>query len=676
MSYPSDIPIEELSQFIIEQIEYDIAFRNAQTDFDKSLDLYEKKSGDTDQDGIPQENRVRRAVEDYLSVAIMNIPKASLRPIKDLYSYENMMERDLKTMVYDLTEKTINCYVNTILLESQYNDLLQTSLSDSAVFGVGYLKVDIDERANLRFDYELRDLLLKARNNEWTPEDAKRFKFLTKKIKVSWVDSRKVYWQHTVIRADDEQMQRVSIVDIYTTQSLKRKWSNNPYSDEDDIKAGEWPNFVRPRKIEEQATGTPEGEEVSAEVTTYWLEPYELKEKLTFFNELGDEEEIEIPQVEAYRLVKTVLAGGALVYHEVMDFDEAVGRHLPIVPFYLRESKNHPYGFSIPLMLELSQTFINLMRAIMFKSAKKAVSNQGVIVAIPEMGVGDEAEIDRILEEGGVAKLRFNNIQGPTDIRNMVMPVNYVQSPIQPSVLQAWQMEANTFDQQAQTLNLDAVASARSGSAKRAQAQVNDRPKTISVSLLSRAIENVYDLIYEYIRTHHKDRAKINIRLDGGARETVYLNDPYSMKIPYMDANGQLFPDPFNPEEPFMMETSFKLNDTGLIFIAESEGRGDIPLDPIQRLQYATLLKQNQFITPSFARDIVLNADMMAKDDMYKEKEKKEQMEQMQQMMQLQQQQMAAQQGGIGLPQLPTSGSNMNGLGISQQENATDATQI
>lgn len=681
--YLSEMDNLQLEKYIIEQVEDDIAWRNKFVDFDKCKQLYEMRSGQEDADGIPQENKIKGAVEDFLAVAVMNIPKAKLTALKDYTNIENSLEREIRSMVYDTTERTMNSYVRTILLESEYDDILKTSvISDSAVYGVGYVSVDIDERASLAEDFELRDLV--SRVKEWTPEDAKRYKFLTKKIKTRYEKTDGVYWQHSIERADDPGMTRVSTVREYTTQSLRRKWKGNKFSDVNRIESGLFPNYIKKANL---SRAVPKDQEISAEVTTWSIEHYAKKiPPVSYIDDDGTEKTIEIPSPMAFRLVKTVIAGGALVHKEVSDYDSAVGR-LPIVPFYLRESKQHPYGIATPLMLEHSQRYINILRAIAYRSAKKAVSNQAVFVHVPSLGQGDEEELDRVLESGGVGKIRGNNIQGPVDIREMVMPVYNASAPLSPSIIQAIRMEEEAFGNQAQSLDLDALASARSGSAKRAQASVNDRPKTISISLLGRAVQRVYELVYENIRVHQKERFKIDIRESGGNRYSVFVNDPYSMRLPFLDDMGNAYEDPMNPGSIIYQQVDVILNDTSIVMKAEAEGRGNMPIDPIQRLQYATMLEQGQFIGKKYAREIVLDDDQIARDDVLREQEKREAEEEQKKMlmMQMQMQQMQKQNpsqppatpNGSAMPSLPTSGNTgVEGLGITDNDNASDVNYL
>jgi len=681
MRYPSEYDNEELERYLLDQIENDISWRDQFVDFDKCVDLYEMRSGTKDGSGIPQENMIAPAVKDHLAVAVMNLPKAKLSAIRDVVGKENALERELMSLVYDTAEQTMNSYVRTILLESQYNDIVQDVLADAAIYGVGYLFVEIDERASLADNFELRDLM--SRVESWTAEDAKRFQYLSKLIRVKYVKPSDVYAQHSILSYDDPGMLRVSIKQDYTTDTLREKWRGNEFNEVERIQPGQYPFYMRPSF---KASSINPEDQITSEVTTWMIEKYVLQKKATFVNDMGEEEEIKLPPVEAFRMVKTVLAGDVLVSKEVLDFDKGIGK-LPVIPFYLDKSKRHPYGISLALRLEHSQKFINVMRAIVFKSASKAVSNQAVAIHVPALGMGDEDELDRVLEEGGIAKIRGNNIQGPVDIRNMVMPISNMATPLQPSVIQAIQMEKEAFGDQAQTLNMDAIAAARSGSGKRAEASANDRPKTISINLLSKSVEQLYDTIYEMIRVHHKDRFKITVRETGGSRKNIVINDPYRIKIPFMDEYGNTYPDPENPNQMLYEEVEFILNDTSISMKAEAEGRGNTPLDPIQRLQYAVMLEQGQYISKKFARELVLDEDQIARDDVLRSEEQEEMLalQQQQMAMQMQQQmamqQMMPQESGNAksgeLPRLPTSGvGRQQGLAVNDTEIQTDANYI
>ena len=314
-----------------------------------------------------------------------------------------------------------------------------------------------------------------------------------------------------------------------------------------------------------------------------------------------------------------MIAGGQLIEKTVTSSEDGSLR-LPIIPFYLRESEDHPYGFSIPLMLELSEKFINLMRTIIFKSARKAVSSQGVIVFSGALGPGDKAVIDTVLEEGGVGTVEGNTLTGVTDIREMVMPLNYNASPINPALIQAMQMELDVFQAQSQTVDLDAVSSARTGSAKRAQISVQDRPKTISISLMSRAVEDVYDSIYELIRVHHTSMIDVPTQAPNGGRDSARLNEPLKREIPRFDEQGNPILDDNSPEGIAMQSLDVTLNDTGIMMKAQSSGRGSLPLDMISRFQILTALAQAGVIMPDTVRELTLEDEIKAIDDMMRNK--------------------------------------------------------
>lgn len=629
--YPSEMGDEQLARYITEQITHDISWRRDHVDLEKCVKLYEAYSGTKFSDDLPEENMIRGAIEDALSVALMNMPKARLKAIQDFTNVENVLERDLRAKTFDQTERTINSYVKTILTESQYDDMLQQVLTDSAIFGVGYLLTEVEDRASLRDSYELRELM--KTTDEWTHIDAKRFRELVKKIRVTHIDSRDVFFQHS-IREVGPQMLRVSVIKRYTTDSLRRKWKGNKFSEVGEIKPGAWPYYIQQH---ENPSELKESEKITAEITTWMLEPYVMEKSFTFTNEEGKEVKEKFPAVESFRMTKVVVAGGKLVKRETQDYDETIGR-LPLIPFYLRRSKNHPYGYSHALQLEYSQRFYNLLKAIQYKGARKSVSNQAVAVMIPTLGDGDEEQLDYVLENGGVAKLKGNKVQGPQDVKEMVMPLNYMSAGIQPAIQQAMMMERKAFEDQAQSLDLEALGRARSGAGKRAQASANDRTKTISLGNLSKSVEDVYDTIYELIRCTYKEPTKVSVRREGGLRENVTLNDPYEREIPYMDENGEVYMDPQDPTKLYTTKVNFKINDTSILMVAEADGRGNIPLEPVSRLQYAMMLQQGGHISAKYARELTLDEDMIARDDQLRREEQQEQQAMQQEMMQAMQQ--------------------------------------
>ena len=605
--------------------------------FDRAAELFEAMTSDGDSEDIPRVNLIHKAVEDYLSVAITNIPRASMEPRRFIIGDVADWEKPIRLEIINMAVEVMNAYIKSTLLENHYDDLIQRAVTHSAIFGVGYIYTENDQSLDTRQSYEIRDLV--NANRDLTEQEIERLMQLTNRINLKVIDPREVLWRHSVRDTADEDMLRVSVVEQMDTQALREMWRDSEYVDnpEAQIVSGNLPYFLRASEkgISMSPTNT---NSTTAMITMYELELVPMERVV----ELEDGSEETFPY-DDWVMHKVTLAGKQLVDYQKWDSSEGPLR-LPIQPIYLRKSVNHPYGWSLPLMLERSEEYINAVQSIIFQSALRAVSAQGVAVAIPNMGEDDLEELEHVLEHGGVARITGNNVQGPIDIRDMVLPMNFTQSTINPALVQAMNMQMNMFSTQSQEVDTGAIGAARSGAAKRAQIAVADRPKTISISMMSEGVEGVWDNIYELIRTYHQEEVQVTVDLPGGAKEQVTLNEPYQRNVLIMNE------DAITPENPLGIESvvfEAVLNSTLIDMRAKSDGRSDLPLDLVSRYQLGVALVQTGAIEPETLRELVLSAndELKAFDDAVKERKKNEQIKAyllQQQLGQQQQQQEAA----------------------------------
>ncbi len=604
----------------IERFQSDYAYRNSSTTpipgqqvgtsigggFTAAADLFESRSTDTDEDEIPHINLIRRAVEDHLAVVVSNFPKAKMvapqyLPGKTIQPWE----RDLRLMIIDAAQDVINMYMKAIMKDGDWQSESRRAVFQSGIFGVGYVMLFLDDTLDLRESYELRRLMIQE---EFAPEDFDRINFLAKRISFKHIDSRDVYWEGGKRRHKD--CLRVTVIEREATEVVREEYGDkvkNPAL----IKSGKFPYEVN-ESLRRGSAGI-SYENQTAIMTMWELEPMQ-KERVLTNPETG--EEVTFPFTD-WILHKIVIAGGELAEHEMLsaipveEDNEKVGpiKNLPVIPFYLKESTDHPYGYSMPLMLELSEKFINAMRAIIYKSAKRAVSAQGVVVNLPNMGEGDLEKINYVLEEGGVAPLVGNSNQ-PLDIRDMVMPLNYTTAPINPALMQAVSMEMDAFQMQSQTVDIAALSSARSGSAKRAQINAADRPKALSIETLGNGVRQFYEAMYEFIYTYHTDEVQVEIDVPGSGREVVTLNEPY-----VANTMVQLTDNPQTVDDFEIQQVSMTLNPTNITMYAETDTFGGFPLDSISRFQIAIALQQAGVLVPETTRDLVLEPEIKSIDD-------------------------------------------------------------
>lgn len=582
------------------------------TAYDRAAELFEAMTSDGDSEDIPRVNLIHKAVEDFLSVAITNIPRASMEPRRFLYGDIADWEKPIRMEIIHMAVETMTAFINGVLLENHYDDLIQRAVTHSAIFGVGYVYTENDTSLDTRQSYEVRDLMNADR--DLSQAEMKRIEQLTNRIALKVIDPREVLWRHSVRDVMDEDMLRVSVVEQMDTQALRNMWRDSDFVEDADkqIVSGNLPYFLRAsdKGLSMSPTNT---NSTTSMVTMYELELMPM-ERLV---ELEDGTEESFPY-DDWVMHKITLAGRQLVDYQTWDSSEGPLR-LPIQPVYLRKSVNHPYGWSLPLMLERSEEYINAVQSIIFQSALRAVSTQGVAVAIPNMGEEDLEELEHVLHHGGVARITGNNVQGPIDIRDMVMPMNFTQSTINPALVQAMNMQMNMFSTQSQEVDSGAIGAARSGAAKRAQISVADRPKTISINMMSEGIERIWDNIYELIRTYHADEVDVTVDLPGGIKESVKLNEPYVRNVLIIN------PDAISPENPLGIESvvfEATLNSTLIDMRAKSDGRSDLPLDLVSRAQLGAMLVQTQAILPETFREMVLaaNPELKAFDDIARKK--------------------------------------------------------
>lgn len=616
---------------------------------DRAADLFEAWTGENiDDPQIPRVNLIHKAVEDFLSVALTNIPKAQMKAHRFIGTKIPEWERPIRMEVIHQTEIVLNAFIRSILEENNYNDLIQRTVTHAAIFGVGYVYTGIDTSLDVRESYMLRDLLNKE--EDLTVEELSLLNMLTNRIFVKTIDPRDVYWRHSVRDVTDDSMLRVSVVEHMDTETLREMYGSSKYlGSPNDIRPGNLPYYIRTMD-QNYITMSTNTDSTTSVVTMYELEMVEMERVVE--DDSGNE--ITFPYTD-WMMHKVVLAGDQLVDYETWDSSEGPLR-LPIIPVYLRKSVNHPYGWSLPLMLEKSEEYINAVQTIMFKSALRAVSNQGVVVAIPNLGDEDLAELEHVLEEGGVARITGNTSQGPINIREMVMPINYVGAPINPVLTQAMQIQMNMFSTQSQEVDSGAIGAARSGTQVRAQIAVADRPKTISINAMSQGIEEIHDNIYELVRTFYKDEIVVSVTVPGGGKEQVALNEVYERDIVVMDKKEESETNPLGLK---IEKFSAVLNSTNVGMNAITDGRNELPMDIMSRFQLGIALVQAQAIQPETLREFVLgsNEELKNLDDMIVLQKKQEQLEQqyamLQQAQQIAQNQQIQQGGQLGGTQLP-----------------------
>lgn len=664
----AEIPEGDLYEAVMERFTLDYDARTEALGTEDALDrctkLFENTSGSGDDDeAVPRVNMIRRAVEDYLSVAMGNIPQARLYAERLVPASMPEWQRELRLTLIREAEVVHNAYVKTILNREEANDKQERAVWQSGIYGAGYLKFDIDRGNRIAKLPQLRSILRKvSAGGSITESDLTSMDTMATRIAVTHIDSRDVYWEAG--RRSVGECMRVSHVDFHSTLALRAMYEDDVEHPEL-IKAGQFPRKVGETRREKQVR---DADSVTARLVMYETE--EVVKEVEIESPSADPEsapETVTVEFTDVRMTKVTIVGGQVAEREVTygvpdaDSDQEIGPvRLPLVAFYLRESPNHCYGYPLPLALEVSEEFINSMRAIIYKMAKKAVAAQGVVVMTQNLGDGDLEEIEAVLEEGGVARVAPN--QGVVDVRDLVMPLSYTAAPANPALLQAVDMETSTFNQQSQAVQQADLSSARTGAAARARLAASDRTKGMGVMAISRSVEECHESVYELVQTFHTEATTVAVEVPGGGRAAVTLNEPYSRTLIVQDDRARNEDNPFG----FRLETfEDVLNPTAVQMYAQSDGRGNLPLDMVQRFQVLMALVEAQAILPETMRDLALDDDIKEMDDAARRRQAQAMQAQMAQ-------QVAAQAaGGVG----PMAGPPMGAQPVGPQPPAGPAPQ-
>lgn len=654
----------------------DYNWRRRWVNFETCRQLYEAKTGDTSEDGIPRRNLIRRAVNDHHAVAIQNIPGVRMVADMSRYFLEDVLRRSVLREVQRITESSLNQYVKDTLKKADAANARDRAVKHAAIFGVGYLLVDVDQSADTRLSADLRFLMNKPIFDEfdeegnlvregWNEQDAALYKILTKRISVKHIRSENVVWQEGITEVNDK-MLRVHYTERFSTAAIRKLYNNENIL----------PTTTLPTQVYDEQPDDAEPHNTTAVLTTYELVPYSLTKTAVDFN---DDPIVEVRATDWF-LVKTVIAGSQLLEKKVYSTTEGpVGEKssikLPIIPYYLQESENHPYGYALPLQLETSEEFINRMYFIMYKAAKKAVANQGVIINAQALGKDDIQRINTVLDEGGVVPIRGMPGQEQTlDLRKVVQPLNYVQSQLPAAMIEATRAEEGAFQMQTAAVDEAALARARSGAGKRAQLAAGDRPKTASINLLGRGQQRLYEIVYDQIQNHHTDFVAVPVDVPGTGRTLVVLNEPYERVLPVFDQAGNPvtdsdFEEPGN--EAGLVLTPFRtvINSVATSMHAVPETRADLPHDMLSRFQLLAAMQSSMMISPRTARDLTLSDELRAIDDANREIDLEELRQQQQEQAQLQ-----AQLAQAGM--LPGQETGGEGAAIPELEQAGAAGQL
>lgn len=620
--FPSELDGQALVHNRLYAARLDFQWRRRKTDMEEAESLYkgEGKSDTLDAEGdIPRVNKIERATDDLVTVALDNVPNVQMVSTRDVATEENPLAQAVLVEAIEDSERTTNGYMREIMRDNRWQDQIDRATKQAGIYGVGWIKVDLDDTMDTRRTKEAMRLMQKDMN-EWTDAEWRLYETLSKRVDVTWKDSRDVAMQHGH-RRYDEDMLRVSMIERASTRALRVQYDNQA------IKPGQFPFF-----IDEDPNG--EGD-ITGVLTTWELEPVYVTKKMQRGGRTLE------TQFTGWQLVKTVIAGGQLIEKEVSDPMDGM-TSLPLVPVYIKEAETHPYGDPIPLKLKYSEMFMNLMRLIVYKSAKNAAATTGVLVDANALTENDQARVQRIMNDGGLAAIE-GNAQGPKSLEDIVVPVNHTNTTLSRAPIEAMQNEERVFQEISQSLDIQAINRAESGAGKRAQMMAQDRAKGISIGNLHRSIRMVYDRVYEFISVHHsEDNVPVIVQETDGSRRRVQLNQPVQDRVPKVSRDGKVQMNPKlqtrdNPLGLVEQTIEYRLNDTSLNMRAEVEGRGDLPTDPTARFNMLLMWLQAGLITEDTFRELQLTPWIKAKDNKNRERKRQKKKKAMQEMLARQQ---------------------------------------
>jgi len=593
-------------------------FRDRHTDFDTAEWLVDLTSTETDEEGIPAHNDIRKICEDLLGVLLPNFPTAKLEAGE--YVVDPRKPEEEKRVLLENAqemEETANEIVQGCKKRSDYDKARTRIIYDSVVNGVGYAHPRIEQMASRRDDPQVDHLMSK---NVWTLSDLERMSTLSQYPKTGHVESREIFWRSGVRSVEDDEMTRVSRHRVVDVQWARDYYRDNeikgapPEYDETDINSGTSLYLQRDEDDEEV-----EHDQVGL-VETWEIEEFTVTPKKKFFMGPGQAKNMTWDDsVKDAIMVYTCITADKCLDYQVYSSDETV-MELPFIPYYVKRSKEHPYGFSIPLMLELQQMFVNRLRALLMKQQMNSVAPQAVAVMLQALGAGDREQIESAIEEGGVAWLGGAG-SDVVDIKQVMQPMNHSSPAANPAIVQMLQSEKKQMQSQGQVLSSRELGRSRSAAGKAQMMNANDRPKGYSILLLGNAEKDHTERLWHLNRKNVGGKT-VPVAVGRGASAGKVLNEKVKKRIPHLGPDGrpvrtEAFKTPSNEEGIVYRERTFKKNDTSIPLHAVASNQSNLPTDIMARLRLADALSKAELLkSPKTAREMVLDERLEALDDM------------------------------------------------------------
>lgn len=588
----------------------DKRFRDKHVLFDHAEQLVDKKSTETNEEGIPARNRIRRIVEDLLSVIIPNVPEATLRADAPIDPDLEDEERRLKQEYKQKTEKTANRAIKGVLRRSEIDTQMTDIIYDSVVDGVGYAHPRLEGLASRRRQRRLDSLLQKE---EWTMKDLRQFERLTRQPHTGHVEAREIFWREGVRSVDGDDMTRVSRV-----QDVDLQWLRDHY-DDNEIQPGRTASNLY---LDGRNVDSPSPSERAGYVETWQIESF-VAERTEKFMMAGGmtaaEAQWSVPYEESI-LVYTAITTNKLLEYRVFTADE-IPIELPFVPFYVKTSKRHPYGFSVPLMLELQQHFANRLRAVIAQQAMNSVSPDAFAALLSALGGGDKEQIQRVAEEGGFAWLEGTDI---SDISDVIQKFPTRNSGVNQSLAQTMRSEEQAMMREGQALSPDMLSGARSAAGKQAIQNAADRPKQYSILNIADGVEKHWERLYQLLQRAVGQEEMI-MPLPG--QDSVIFNKEETRPVVQKTFSGRPvtrdeLKSPKNPAGIAYEKRKFVKGDLTVPMEAMADTRGVWPTGLRAKLRLASAMAEAGVITSQKTlRELVLDERTRIRDDINRREE-------------------------------------------------------
>ena len=591
--------------------------------FEEASYLYYMTADGKDKDGAPVFPLVRGATDNGIAYALSALPSCTLdcTPRHETRYWNPDILAFYEREAAENTRR-LQKLVRADLERCGYNDLRVRVTSDAGIFGVGYLVVD-DDTVLDSGDPDVAALLEdpEALMNEGS---VALLNLLKSRARIRASDPRWVYWQAGVASPfptnHGQDMMRVSVLSHQDTDTLRRQYPEHP-----EIKPFKGPHGLGyANNGRDEAKYTPGGGQTTGVVTTWEvvLEDVETVVDRTTIDGDGYPQRRVLRVPERRRtMVKTVIAGDVLLSVRTWTESEATTR-LPVVPFYLLENVNHPYGYALPMRLKRSQDFINKVRLLVYEQGVRSFSNQAIGVLMKNLGAKDDlASLERKAREGGLVAIEGNDDDGVapiTDIRQMFMPLAAATASVTPALIELLRLEMENFKASAEMVDQQAMMRARTGFAKQQEQESADRPKTMMLAQQSRSAEAFEERVaahWRSVRERHAIPTRSGyVQVNERVRERVRKYAPDGTPIA-----SPLVATPDNPQGLLYEEVEGVFGSTRAAVVASAESRTARPEEMIKRLgAYMALSDAEQgagLIVQKTLRDRVLTDDIRAEDD-------------------------------------------------------------